>query len=178
MSRTMPSAILGGLVTTLIAVQFGVAQPADRPTPAPVPAQLRTAKKVFISNLGADAMSTPLFIREGDVDKPYNHFYAAMKAWGHYTLVGNPDEADQVFEIRFSATITSTEKIDTYAPQLELTIVDAKTRFTLWTLAEPVKGAFFKSTWDKNFGQGISDLVEDLKRLTAPTSADQQAANK
>lgn len=83
--------------------------------------------------------------KEGEVDKTYNHFYAAMKAWGRYTLVDNPDDADQVFEIRFITWLSGTGKIDSFTPELLLTIVDAKTHFTLWTVAEPVEGAFLKS---------------------------------
>jgi len=147
----------------------------DVAVPAPVPGQIRTAKKVFISNLGSDAISAPVFRNEGEVDKTYNHFYVAMKAWGRYTLVDNPDDADQVFEIRFITSLSGTGKIDSFTSELVLTIVDAKTRFRLWTLAEPVEGAFLKSTWDKNFNRGIGTLVDDLKTLTAPDAA---ATNK
>jgi hypothetical protein len=144
--------------------------------PAPLLGQIRTAKKIFISNLGADAISAPVFRKEGEIDKTYNRFYAAMKAWGRYTLVDNPDDADQVFEIRFVTALSGTGKIDSFTPELVLTIVDAKTHFTLWTVAEPVEGAFLKSTWDKNFNRGIGSLIDDLKALTAPDAA--SATNK
>jgi hypothetical protein len=170
-------AVLSVILTgPLASVPSCTAQSADTAVAAPVPTQIRSVKKVFISNLGFDAISAAVFLKEGEVDKPYNRFYAAMKAWGRYTQVDNPDDADQVFEIRFNAAITSSDKINTYAPELVLTIGDAKTHFTLWTVAEPVKGAFLKSTWDKNFNQGISNLMDDLKRLTAPPAA--EPANK
>jgi hypothetical protein len=146
----MSKAFQIGLWCGTLAVLFtnvvpSAAQSAASAPPAPVPGQIRTAKKVFIANLGADAISAPVFRKEGEVDKTYNHFYAAMKAWGRYTLVDNPDDADQVFEIRFIASLSGTGKIDSFTPELLLTIVDAKTHFTLWTVAEPVEGAFLKS---------------------------------
>jgi hypothetical protein len=172
MLKAFNIAALSGILASLLAsVPMCAAQASDTAVPAPVPAQIRTAKRVFISNLGSDVISRPLFVKEAEIDKPYNRFNAAMKAWGRYTLVDNPDDADQVFEIRFNTAITSTDKIDTYAPELILTIVDAKTHFTLWTVAEPVKGAFLKTTWDKNFNQGISNLMDELKTLTAPARA-------
>jgi len=47
-----------------------------------------------------------------------------------------------VFEIRFITSLSGTGKIDSFTPELLLTIVDAKTHFTLWTVAEPVGGTF------------------------------------
>ncbi len=47
--------------------------------PAPVPTQIFTAKNVFISNGGLDGIALQTFRKLGDVDQPYNAFYAAMK---------------------------------------------------------------------------------------------------
>jgi hypothetical protein len=174
MSKAFKIALLCGILAALFTI-VPLSAAESPAAPAPVPGQIRTAKRIFISNLGADAISAPVFRKEGEVDKTYNHFYAAMKAWGHYTLVDNPDDADQVFEIRFITSLSGTGKIDSFMPELVLTIVDAKTHFTLWTVAEPVEGAFLKSTWDKNFNRGMSTLVDDLKALTAPDAA---ATNK
>lgn len=172
MSRAFRIALLCGILS---AAFTNVPRTAAQSPAAPVPRQIRTAKKVFISNLGSDAISAPAFRKEGEVDKTYNHFYAAMKAWGRYTLVDDPDDADQVFEIRFITSLSATGKIDSFTPELVLTIVDAKTHFTLWTVAEPVEGAVRKATWDKNFNRGISTLMDDLKTLSAPDPA---ATNK
>jgi hypothetical protein len=51
---------------------------------APVPPELRTAKKVFVENDGAS------------IDR-YNRFVAALKAWGYYTLVDSPENTDVIF---------------------------------------------------------------------------------
>ena len=59
----------------------------------------------------------------------------------------------------------------TYEPQLNLSILDAKTHFRLWTLVEPVGGAFRRVTWDKNFADGMSRLMNDLKKLAERADA-------
>jgi hypothetical protein len=145
---------------------------------APVPGQILNAKKVFISNMGVDGFSLAAFKKENEVDKPYNQFYVAMKSWARYELVDNPTDADLVLEIRFAAPIASASEPLAYAPQIGLSIVDAKSHFTLWNFVEPVAGAFRRATWDKNFNEGMTNLIDDLKRLTTPTTTTPQATNK
>jgi len=67
---------------------------------APVPAQIFSAKKVFISNASALG-ETP----SGVADLTYNEFYADIKDWGRYEIVSAPVDADLVFEIRFTSEI-------------------------------------------------------------------------
>ena len=138
---------------------------------APVPAQILSAKKVFISNAGTDSMSMAVFKRAGDPDQPYNQFYAAMKSWGKYEIVSAPADADLIFEIRFTAPVGQYGSISIAEPQLGLTLRDVKTHFILWTFVEPVQGAFRKGTWEKNFAEGMSNLMADLRHLTASTVA-------
>ena len=162
------------LFLAVISVAFLEAQqPAEA---APVPAQILTSKKAFVSNAGLDSLSAAALKREGDPDRPYRQFYAAMKSWGRYELVTAPGDADLVFEIRFTAPLDTCGNSTCYAPQLGLAILDAKTHFTLWTLVEPVNGAFRKATWDKNFNQGMTDLMNDLKKLAGPTPSTADSA--
>ena len=122
--------------------------------PAPVPAQILTASKVFISNAGVTvaALDTLIKISWG-VNEPYNQFYAAMKSWGRFEIVSTPAKADLVLEIR----------CDTFL--FILTILDSKTHFILWTFAEPVGGPARKATWAKNFDEGVANLVDGVKTL-------------
>jgi hypothetical protein len=141
---------------------------ASRPTPpAPVPAQILSAKKVFISYMGTDGMAKRAFQREHQENKPYDEFYAAVNAWGRYELVNTPGDADLVYELGFTAPIINTGNPDAFGPQFNLSIVDARTHFRLWTLLAPVDGAFRKATWDKNFATGLANLMDDLKKLSA-----------
>jgi len=135
---------------------------------APVPAEIASARKVFVSNAGADLVAQSVFKRAGQPDQAYNHFYSAMQAWGRYELVSSPADADLVFEIRFSAPMYYNGTLAIYDPQFGLNIVDAKTHFLLWNLAESVEGAFRKATWLKNFDHGLDALMDDLKQLAPP----------
>lgn len=145
------------------------AQVPTRTAEAPVPVQIIAAKKVFISNGGVDTPVLAATKRAGAPDQGYNQFYAAMKSWGRYELVATPADADLVFEIRFTAPISEFQKVTTYEPQFGLTIMDAKTHFTLWTITEPVQGAFRKATWSRNVNQGVADLIDDIRRLAGPS---------
>jgi len=161
------SRIVPVLMATLLLTPILIAQQAkDVPTtPAPVPVQIATAKKVFISNFGIDSTSlAKVFEREGGQLLPYNRFYAAMKDWGRFELVSSPAEADLIFEIRFRTPYQDT-------PQLEVAILDAKTHFTLWRIIEKVDAPMRISKWGDNFEQGMNRLMDDLKKLAAPPAS-------
>jgi len=157
-------------VTCGMAVNAG-AQNVGTPAAAtaPMPTAIQTGKRVFLGNAGVDGMSISAFRRGGDMNQPYNWFYMAMKNWGRYELVGSPADADLVFEISFAAPLVGTEKLLSSAPCLRLEILDAKTHFLLWTIVEPVEGAYRKATWESNFNTGVTNLVSDLKNITGET---------
>jgi hypothetical protein len=134
--------------------------------PAPTPAAMQTAKRVFLGNAGVDGNSLQAFRQSGDMNQAYNRLYAAMKSWGRYELVGSPAEADLVFEISFAAPLVGTEKMLWAVPYLRLEILDAKSHFLLWTIVEPVQPANRKSTWESNFNTGVTSLVNELKNVT------------
>lgn len=147
------------LVSMFASVPALKAQQAKETPAAPVPAQILTAKKVFISNAG-NLMGEPY--------QPYDEFYAAMKSWGRYELVAAPADADLVFEIRFTALALEDSKEFAIYPQLELAIVDVKTHFRLWTITKDVESARLESNREKNFNQAMANLVEDVKKLATP----------
>lgn len=166
MSRTVRTTIVFCLLVVLASSSALVsAQEKGVAPPAPVPAQIFTSKNVFISNGGLDGIAFQTFRKLGDVDQPYNAFYAAVKEWGKYNLVSSPSEADLVFEIRFNAPFNGDDRVTTYVPQFNLTIYDAKTRFVLWTMLAPVQAAFRRETFIRNVNQGIGTLVTNLKNL-------------
>jgi hypothetical protein len=165
-----------GIALTAVAMAAGLAlAPAGRaqqtksgPVPAaPIPEQLATATSVFIANAGVDSISWAAFQRAGDPYQAYNLFYGAVKKWGRYQLVTAPAHADLIFEVRFTAPLSDCGRTVSYSPQMQLTILDAKTHFILWAIAEPVEGAFLKSTWDRNVNEGVTNIVGDLQRLVA-----------
>ena len=145
------------LAVAMIAVPaLSAQQPA--PPAAPVPVQIASGKKVFISNGGSDVSSQFSFRLYGLPNQVYGPFYSAMQNWGHYELVATPGEADLVFQIKSSNTPTG------YF-QLETAIFDARTHFLLWRVSEPVIIANRKATWVKNFNKAIDALMDDIKEL-------------
>jgi hypothetical protein len=127
---------------------------------APLPSQIVTAKKIFISNTGGGFDSSAW---SGGPDRIYNEFYAAMKSWGRYELVSAPGDADLVLDVNVIR--------DSVVWQFKLEILDPKTRIVLWTQYEPIKVTVSQKTRDKNFDDTINKLVTDLKTLTAQPAA-------
>ncbi len=66
------------------------AQDRKEVLPAPLPAQIFTAKKVFVSNGGGDTLD----YYSGGPDRAYNELYAALKGWRRYELVATPADAE------------------------------------------------------------------------------------
>src|ERR1700735_3058766 len=110
-------------------------------TDAPIPAQILSAKRIFISNASGESVLPP-----GTGDLAYNEFYAAMKTWGHYEIVASPADADLVFEIRTM-------------------ILDPKTHVVLWAFSESVAQAANKIKSRQLFDQAMFTLLNDLKQL-------------
>lgn len=141
---------------------------------APVPRQITTARRVFISNAGrgCSPFGDPYF--SGGPNRTYNQFYAAMKSWGRYALAGSPSAGELNFKIGLSCPpVTTTNSLKevnagtTYDPQLRLVILDMKTHTVLWTITVHVKRAILQHNRDKNFDGAMATLTSDLKTLVA-----------
>ena len=139
-----------------------------------MPAQIGISQKVFISNAGGESFETVIDqkVLNGGPDRPYNQFYAAMKAWGRYELVSSPADADLVLEISWALSDTGLRL--PVLGQLRLVVVDPKTHIPLWSLTAYVRGALLLGNRDKNFDQAMTTIVNRMKNLaTAPaTTAD------
>lgn len=150
-----------------LSFSFVVASPAqaqESPS-APVPSQLVSAKKIFISNAGGDIDSNTRQLGKfpGLPIRPYNDFYAAMKSWGRYELVSAPTDADLVFEISFSVAPLAGNGADA---KFHLVILDPKTHVTLWAFTEYIESAILAGNREKNFEQGMAGIVADAKSLS------------
>ncbi len=126
------------------------------PAPAPIPVQIVAAQKVFIANGGGDKSGYDAAEHSGGPDRAYNEFYAVMKAWGRYELVGSPGEADLVFEIRFTV----------FQPEHH-----AKSHEKLWGLTAHARAAALQSNRDKNFEEALGAVVVEMKRIAGPVPA-------
>lgn len=147
------------------------AQQAVASSSAPVPSQIISAKKVFISNAGGEELDSRLFFLPTlDSDQAYDKFYAAVKSDGRYEPVLTPADADLILEIRFSYLLIPNGAAagDSGGPHLRLAILDPKTHVLLWAFSERVDasgGPHWKDKREKNFDQGIAALVRDITRL-------------
>ena len=158
--------------TAIAIVLSGAAMGAQTQKAAPVPSELYTAKKVFISNAGADS---GLFWHpfSGEHDRAYNEFYGYVQGIGRFDLVPSPEDADMVFELRlttpYGPPIAGEQKgLDYPLPMFRLVIYDRKTHFVLWTLTESIQYAILQKSHDHNFDTALEMLVENLKTLTTP----------
>lgn len=137
-------------------------------SPAPVPPQILTGRKVFIAN----DRTEPLFDSisyNGGMDRPYSEFYSMLKATGRYQAEPTPSEAELVFEIHLILLYRNTDK---RVDELELTIRDPKSNVMLWRLHQDIESAFLLSNRDKNFDQAMQLLVSQVLQLAlTPTVA-------
>lgn len=165
--------IRSGVSVVLLFAQYAAAQGKHDAAPAPIPAQIATAHRVFIANAGGDdPFPTEMHLFSGGVDRPYNEFYAAIKNSGRYDIVGSPSEADLLFEIRF-AVMTGPLCRDSggYDSQFRLEIRDAKTNSLLWTFTEHVPWAILDGNRNKNFDQALARVVTDVLGLATRASS-------
>jgi hypothetical protein len=158
------------LCASLLSATSACAQQLSSTAAAPVPRALLTAKKVFISNAGADSGLFPHPF-SGSPDRGYNQFYQAVRGWGRYELVQEPEGADLVIEIQLSApngpsTADKQKGASDPLPMFRLLIFDRKTHYTLWALTESILAANLQKTHDRNFDDALANLALDLKKLT------------
>jgi hypothetical protein len=167
------------LAMGLFTMPFAQAQQSKDVPAAPLPSQVYSARKVFISNAGGDNNG----LYTGGPERLYNQFYAAVKGWGRYELVTNPAAADLVLEVSFRNPFigegltggggTQVTNYNYTDPQFRLVIVDPGTRVTLWTFTEHIERARLQGNRDKNFDFAFAKLANDLRNVSGqPAAAD------
>lgn len=164
--RTIRRRPISCIIPILALVAMVSAQTANDLMSAPVPSQIGTARKAFISNGGGQSFATVLDQKVFDrgPDRPYNQFYNAMKAWGRYELVSSPSDADLVLEISWSLEDTGLRL--PVLGVLRVVVVDPRTHIRLWTLSEHVRGAVLLSNRDKTFDEAMNTLIGRMKSLS------------
>jgi hypothetical protein len=167
------------IACVLPAVSIGPtqAQQAKAADPAPIPAQIATAKKVFIANAGGECSPFGDTEFTGGPDLAYNEFFSAMKRWGHFTLVTTPADADMVMEIHFTCPAYLDGNKQQVDAQIRLVFLDSKTRILLWAITEHSQAAILQGNRDKEFGFAMARLVRDVESLVRP-AADQPGPSK
>jgi hypothetical protein len=151
---------------------------AQQTPPAPVPAAIRTATKIFISNAGADSGLFPSPFT-GDTNRAYNQFYAGLKANGQYELVGDPADADLVLELQLTAPVGSTRSMSTNkingasdpVPMFRLVVYDRKTHYILWAFTESIEVAYLQKTHDRNFDDALNAILLEFESFSGKAQA-------
>lgn len=160
------------LCFSLAALQISFSMAQSKPVPAPlasIPQQILAAKKVFIANAGGDEMANydPRF--SGRPDRAYSEFYAAVKSWGRFEIVGSPAEADLLLEVRQSVSARPGSGQEcSFSPQFRLKIRDARTNALLWGFNIHGEFGLGQAESDRNFDQAVNRLVTDLRTLVTP----------
>ncbi len=159
-----------GLAILLPAASTLFAQAA---TAAPIPSQILTAKKVFISNAVSEIDPK---IWTGGAARPYNELYAAIKIWEQYEIVATPGNADIVLQISYANPVIEVfdhclGDCSRNSPQFRLVLLDPKTSIDLWTITEKLQEVDKNHrSLDTNLVAAIGNLVADLKTLTVQSA--------
>jgi hypothetical protein len=149
-------------------------QPAPTPE-APVPAALRSATKIFVSNAGGDSGLFPSPF-SGDSNRGYNQLYAGLKDNRQYQLVGDPSEADLVLELQLTAPNgpSNGSKVNGSSdpvPMFRLVVYDRKSHYILWAFTQSIDIAFLQKTHDRNFDDAVTALLLEFESLSGKAQA-------
>lgn len=159
----------------LLVAAFSYAQTPVNAGTGPVPSAILAAKNIFVSNGGSDSGLFPEPF-SGDPSRPYTQLYAALKATGAYTLVGDPSQADLVLEVRLTAPYGPSNPnkqngTSDPLPMFRLVVYDRKSHYVLWTVTQSVEWALLQKTHDRNFDDALNLLLNDFLSLSGKPAA-------
>ncbi len=163
------------LTVAVTVATAGLAQMPAYDQAGPVPPAITAAKTIFISNAGSDSGLFPEPFT-GDPGRAYTELYAALKATGDYTLIGDPTQADLVLELRLFAPYgpTNANKQNGTAdprPMFRLVVYDGKSHFILWTVTESIEYAILQKTHDKNFDMALTEVLDQFLKIAGKPPA-------
>jgi hypothetical protein len=167
--RSIGFVLQASLCLLFLAASVATAQDTAGQVRGPVPPAILSARRIFVSNAGADSGLFPKPF-SGNTDRAYNQFFAALKAADLFELVSDPSEADLVLQLQLLAP-TGPSNADKQkgasepVPEFRLTIYDRKSHYILWTLSESIGVALLQKTHDRNFNQALSNLLLDFQQL-------------
>jgi hypothetical protein len=162
-----------GLV--LVAVLAAAAKDKKDLQKAPLPSELLTAKKVFLSKgVGATALTV-----KGGFDLAFDAFYSGMKDWGRYTITDKPEDADLIMQVSYSVESQGTEvngdanRVSSrliFEGNLSLVVYNSQKKTELWSTSTAPGKAFLKKNQEKEMIKAGEKLVNNLKERMAVSS--------
>jgi len=125
---------------------------------APIPAQLTSAKTVFLANAGSSPANNSFAVLA------YDMLYQELAAGKQFTLASAPADADLDLEV---SVVSFFEGGVSYAQYVQLVIRDPKSQAILWSTAESIQAAAREKTLEKNLTDAATKLAADLTALTS-----------
>ena len=128
-------------------------------TPSHIPAQISSARTVFLSNnLGA-----PL----ADTDKIFNEIYAAVQQQNRFTIVTDPRTADLLLQFNLVNSVGNSFGI---VQTITLQIIDPKTQVILWSVSDSgqTKAIYGSKDRDLNKYDVVDSVLAYLKIIAGP----------
>jgi hypothetical protein len=138
----------------------------------PIPQALVNARRVFISNAGADSGLFPHPF-SGDAERGYDEFYVGVEKSGRFQIVNDPSDSDLVLELRLMApngpaNADKQKGASDPLPMFRLVIYDQRSHYVLWALTQSIEPAALQKTHDRNFDDAVDALVREVKGITSP----------
>lgn len=162
------------------------AQQAKQPAPpAPVPAQITAAKKLFVANLAAEDWAYSGRPFNGGVNRAYDTFYAAVKTTNKFELVTTPADADLLLELelhipagehQWDKDLMGGAQNVPFDPQFRLAVRDPKTGASLWGFTEHFQWAVLQGNRDRNYDQAINKLANSFLSLATQAGVASEGA--
>ncbi|MBZ5569375.1 MAG: hypothetical protein LAN64_16180 [Acidobacteriia bacterium] len=158
----------------LVVTVVGAKDRKDIPQ-APLPAEILTAKKIFVSK---GVGTTAFTVKEG-FDLAFDAFYADIKSWGRYVITDKADDADLIMQVSYtagtggtnvwSATNPNTNQTTVFSSQifncnLSLVVYDSRTKTELWSTSVSPGVARRKKNQEKEMIKAGEKLVTNLKQ--------------
>ena len=173
--KTIALALCSAVCVTVLTAVAALAQQPASTSPAPVPPAIRAARKIFVSNGGADSGLFPSPF-SGDPNRGYNQLYAGLKAAGQYQLVGDPADADLVLELQLIApngpsNADKQKGASDPLPMFRLVVYDRRTHYVLWAITESIAIAFLQKNHDRNFDDALTAILVEFEALTGQPPA-------
>jgi hypothetical protein len=124
----------------------------------PLPTQLATASKIFISNVSEQP--------NADSVRVYDNIFQGVQSNARFHIVLNPDDADVILEIRYYGRMGP----DRYYESLVISLVQPQKHVTLWSMSEDIPFASTRGGHEKNLDKATASLLTDLSSVTTTAS--------